>query len=90
MNKTELIKQMATISGLTQAQAGDALDALCTVVIDELGAGGEVSVTGFGAFGVSQRAERQGRNPKTGEAITIPARRAVKFKAGKSLRDAVL
>ena len=81
MNKTELIKQMATISGLTQAQAGDALDALCTVVIDELGAGGEVSVTGFGAFGVSQRAERQGRNP---------ARRAVKFKAGKSLRDAVL
>ena len=48
MNKTELIKQMATISGLTQAQAGDALDALCTVVIDELHAGGEVAVMGFG------------------------------------------
>ena len=87
MNKTELIKQMATISGLTQAQAGGALDALCTAVIDELGAGGEVSLMGFGTFSAPQRAERQGRNPKTGEPITIPARRTVKFKAGKMLRD---
>ena len=89
MNKTELIKQMATISGLTQAQAGNALDALCTVVADELDAGGEVSVMGFGTFAVRHRAERQGRNPKTGEAVTIPSRRTVKFKAGKGLRDAV-
>ena len=89
MNKTELIKQMATISGLTQAQAGNALDALCTVVADELGAGGEVSVMGFGTFAVRHRAERQGRNPKTGEAVTIPSRHTVKFKAGKGLRDAV-
>lgn len=89
MNKTELIKQMATISGLTQAQAGDALDALCTAVMDELHAGGEVSVMGFGTFSAPQRAERQGRNPKTGEAITIPARRTVKFKAGNRLRYAV-
>ena len=89
MNKTELIKQMATISGLTQAQAGNALDALCTVVIDELGAGGEVAVMGFGTFSAPQRAERQGRNPKTGEPITIPARRTVKFKAGKMLRDSL-
>ena len=89
MNKTELIKQMATISGLTQAQAGNALDALCTVVIDELQAGGEVAVMGFGTFSAPQRAERQGRNPKTGEAVTIAAHRVVKFKAGKGLRDAV-
>ena len=89
MNKTELIKQMATISGLTQAQAGEALDALCTAVIDELGAGGEVSLMGFGTFSAPQRAERQGRNPKTGEPITIPARRTVKFKAGKMLRDSL-
>lgn len=89
MNKTELIKQMATISGLTQAQAGNALDALCTVVADELGAGGEVSVMGFGTFAVRHRAERQGRNPKTGEPITIPARRTVKFKAGKMLRNSL-
>ena len=89
MNKTELIKQMATISGLTQAQAGNALDALCTVVADELGAGGEVSVMGFGTFAVRYRAERQGRNPKTGEPITIPARRTVKFKAGKMLRNSL-
>ena len=89
MNKTELIKQMATISGLTQAQAGDALDALCTAVIDELQAGGEVSLMGFGTFSAPQRAERQGRNPKTGEPINIPSQRTVKFKAGKGLRDAV-
>ena len=89
MNKTELIKQMATISGLTQAQAGDALEALCTAVADELGAGGEVSVMGFGTFSAPQRAERQGRNPKTGEAVTIAAHRVVKFKAGKGLSDAV-
>ena len=89
MNKTELIKQMATISGLTQAQAGDALDALCTVVIDELGTGGEVAVMGFGTFSAPQRAERQGRNPKTGEAVTIAAHRVVKFKAGKMLRDSL-
>ena len=89
MNKTELIKQMATISRLTQAQAGDALDAFCTAVIDELRVGGEVSVMGFGTFSAPQRAERQGRNPKTGEAVTIAARRVVKFKAGKGLRDAV-
>lgn len=89
MNKTELIKQMATISGLTQAQAGDALDALCTAVADELGAGGEVSLMGFGTFSAPQRAERQGRNPKTGEAVTIAAHRVVKFKAGKMLRDSL-
>lgn len=60
MNKTELIKQIATVSGLSQAQASNALDAL-----------------------------RTGRNPKTGETITIAAAQAVKFKAGKSLKDAV-
>ena len=89
MNKTELIKQMATISGLTQAQAGDALDALCTVVIDELGAGGEVSVMGFGTFSAPQRAERQGRNPKTGEPLTIAARKTPKFRPSKAFKEAV-
>ena len=89
MNKTELVKQMDVISGLTRAQAGDALDALCTAIEDELHAGGEVAVTGFGAFSAPQRAERQGRNPKTGEAVTIAAHRVVKFKAGKMLRDSL-
>ena len=89
MNKTELIKQIATISGLTQAQAGDALEALCTAIEDELGAGGEVRIAGLGTFAVQHRAERQGRNPKTGEPITIPARRTVKFKAGKMLRNSL-
>ena len=89
MNKTELVKQMAVIGGLTQTQAADALEALCTAVADELGAGGEVRIAGFGTFAVQHRAERQGRNPKTGEAVTIAAHRVVKFKAGKVLRDAV-
>lgn len=89
MNKTELIKQIATVSGLTQAQAANALDAFCTVVADELGAGGEVAIVGFGTFCVAERAERQGRNPATGELITIAAAKVAKFKAGKALKDAV-
>lgn len=89
MNKSELIKAIAAESGLTQAQAGHALDALCQVVIDELAQGGEVNIVGFGNFTVAQRAERAGRNPKTGETLTIAASKTVKFKAGKNLKDAV-
>lgn len=89
MNKTELIKQIATVSGLSQTQAENALNAYCKVVIDELGNGGEVNIVGFGSFTIAQRAERIGRNPKTGETLTIPASRAPKFKAGKALKDTV-
>lgn len=89
MNKSELIKAIASESGLTQAQAENALNAYCKVVIDELGDGGEVNIVGFGSFTIAQRAERAGRNPKTGETLTIPAGRAPKFKAGKALKDAV-
>lgn len=89
MNKTELIKQMAAESGLTQEQTGKALDALCAVICDELGKGGEVEIKGFGSFFATERNERIGRNPKTGESVHIPASRSPKFKAGKSLKDAV-
>ena len=89
MNKSELIKAMSDRSGLTQKQVANALDALCASVIDELGAGGEVIIMGFGSFTVAERAERIGRNPKTGESITIAAARVPKFKAGKALKDAV-
>lgn len=89
MNKSDLIKQMATISSLTQSQASDALDALCTAIIDELSVGGEVAIVGFGSFAVAERAERTGRNPQTGESITIAATKVAKFKAGKALKDAV-
>lgn len=89
MNKNELILNMATQSGLTQQQAKNALDAFCATVIAELAAGGEVNIVGFGSWSVVERAERNGINPQTKEPITIAASKAVKFKAGKSLKDAV-
>ena len=89
MNKSELVKQIADRAGLSQAKAGDVLDAFCASVIDALARGGEVAIIGFGTFKTSDRAERMGRNPQTGEAITIPASRAPKFSAGKALKDAV-
>lgn len=89
MNKSELIKQITDRAELSQAEAGDALDALCATVIDTLLRGEEVAIIGFGTFKVSQRAERKGRNPRTGEELLIPASRAPKFSAGKALKDAV-
>lgn len=89
MNKSELIKAMSCYSGLTQKQTADALNAFCISVIDELGAGGEVVIVGFGTFSITERAERTGRNLQTGEQITIAATRVAKFKAGKTLKEAV-
>ena len=89
MNKSEFIKAMAANSGMTQGDAENALNGLVRTVTDELKAGGSITIAGFGTFSVSERAERTGRNPKTGEAITIAAAKAPKFKAGKSLKDAV-
>lgn len=89
MNKSELIKHIATTVGLTQAQATAALQAFETGVIDTLANGGEVALVGFGTFKVSDRAARTGRNPKTGEEIQIAAAKAPVFKAGKGLKDAV-
>ncbi|MGQ2385131.1 HU family DNA-binding protein [Acinetobacter ursingii] len=89
MNKSELIKHIATTAGLTQTQATAALQAFETGVIDTLANGGEVALVGFGTFKVSDRAARTGRNPKTGEAITIAAAKAPVFKAGKPFKEAV-
>lgn len=89
MNKSELIKAIADRSGLTQVQAGLALDAFCATVIDEMSKEGDVSLTGFGSFTVAERAERMGVNPKTKEPMIIPATKVVKFKAGKALKDVV-
>ena len=88
MNKSDLIKAMADRSGLTQAQAGLALDAFCVSVIDELGKGGEVTLVGFGTFKTTHRAERQGLNPETKEPLTIAATTVAKFTAGKALKEA--
>ena len=89
MNKSELVAHIATSAGLTKAQATAALQAVETGVIDTLANGGEVTLIGFGTFKVNERAERTGRNPKTGEAITIAAAKVPTFKAGKALKEAV-
>ncbi|MGB0884207.1 MAG: HU family DNA-binding protein [Flavobacteriales bacterium] len=89
MNKTQLIDAMASEAGITKVEAKKALDAFTGAVSSTLKDGGRLSLVGFGSFSVSHRAERQGRNPQTGAAITIKAKNLVKFKAGSELSDHV-
>ena len=89
MNKNELIASMASEAGLTKADAGKALDAFISSITQALKAGDEVRLVGFGTFAVSKRAATTGRKPRTGETIKIKARKQPKFKAGKTLQDAV-
>ena len=89
MNKTELIKAIATKAELDKKQAAAALDAITSSVIDALKADDTVQLTGFGTFVVRTRAARTGHNPATGEAIQIAESKASSFKAGKALKDAV-
>ncbi len=89
MKKAELIEAVATKAGLTKADAGRAVDALFEVITKALKSGNKVPVIGFGTFAVSKRAAREGRNPRNGETVKIAARKAVTFKAGSQLKDAV-
>ena len=89
MNKSELIDSIAQSAGLTKADAGRALDGFIKAVEDALKAGDSVTLVGFGTFSVKERPERKGRNPQTGEEITIKAAKIPTFKVGKSLKDAV-
>ena len=93
MNKSEMARKLAARSGLTQAQSADVLDAVFSpvnvVIADALAAGGKVSIGGFGTFEARERAARAGRNPRTGAAITIAAKRYPAFKAAKGLKDTV-
>lgn len=89
MNKSELIEQIAEKSQLSRTQANAALDATVAAITEALKKGEAVTLVGFGTFEVRARGERQGRNPKTGEAITISAAKNPAFKAGKALKDAV-
>lgn len=83
MNKAELIDKIAKDSGITKAQANEALDSFTNSVVGSLKKGDKVTLVGFGTFSVSERAARNGRNPQTGEVIKIKARKVPKFKAGK-------
>ena len=89
MNKTELVAAIAEQAGLSKKDAESALKAFVEVVTDELKKGDKVQLVGFGTFEVSERAAREGRNPRTGETMQITACKAPKFKAGKALKDAV-
>lgn len=89
MNKQELVKSIATKSGLTQDQAAQALSGLTESITEALAKGEDVALIGFGTFSVKDRAGRTGRNPQTGEAIQIAASKVPHFKVGKTLKDAI-
>jgi DNA-binding protein HU-beta len=89
MSFEDLKSAVAARAGLSKAQTDQAICAFIERLQASLGQGGKVSLPGVGQFEVADRAARQGRNPQTGEAIAIPASKAVKFKAGKALKDAV-
>lgn len=89
MNKTELIAAVAEKAELSKKDVEKALKAFTDTVTEELVKGEKVQLVGFGTFEVSERAAREGRNPKTGEAMPIAASRTPKFKAGKALKDEV-
>lgn len=89
MNKSELIEAIAQEADISKAAAQKALDATTNAVTNALKQGDTVTMVGFGTFYVGERAERQGRNPKTGEPLTIAAAKTLKFRAGKALKDAL-
>jgi DNA-binding protein HU-beta len=89
MNKTELIDAIAAEADLPKASAGRALDAVLDSITNQLKAGEQVALVGFGTFTVKERNARTGRNPQTGATIQIAASKVASFKAGKALKDAV-
>ena len=89
MNKTELVVAVAEKAGLSKKDAEKAVSAVIDSIVDTLKAGDKIQLVGFGTFEVRERAEKQARNPRTGETMTVPASKVPAFKAGKALKDAV-
>lgn len=89
MKKVELVEAVANSTGLTKADATRAIDATFKAITEALAKGDKVPLVGFGTFSVSERAAREGHNPRTGEKVTIAACKSPKFKAGSALKDAV-
>jgi DNA-binding protein HU-beta len=89
VNKNDLVAAIANSTGLSKSDSARAVDSVFDTIADALKAGEEVRIVGFGGFHVTRRKESQGRNPRTGAPITIPASNQPKFKAGKGLKDAV-
>ena len=89
MTKNEFVDRVASSSGLSKKDAGSAVDAVIRSIEDALGKGEDVNFTGFGKFHVAERGAREGRNPRTGETMTIAASRVPRFTAGSGLKKAV-
>ncbi len=89
MNKADLVKEIATKASVNQATAQKALEAMIETFKDSLKKAEKIQLIGFGSFEVAKRAARKGVNPQTKKAINIPAKKVVKFKAGKDLKDMV-
>lgn len=89
MNKNDLVASVAEAGGFSKADAAKAVDSVLSSISGSLSGGEEVRLVGFGTFSVANRAATQGRNPRTGEKIQIPASKQPKFKAGKALKEAV-
>lgn len=88
--KSDIVEHVANeVEGLSKKQAADAFDAVFGAITDFLVDGDRVAIQSFGSFSISERAERQGRNPATGATITIPASKNVKFKPAKDLKEEV-
>ncbi len=89
MNKSDLISDVAKNADVTKVEAEKVIDAVFVSITNALVENDEVRLIGFGTFAVSERAATEGRNPRTGQKIAIPARRVPKFRPGKQLKDAV-
>ena len=89
MNKNDLVAAVATSTGLSKSDSANAVDSMLDSIAGALKGGNEVRLVGFGTFSVAHRRASEGRNPRTGERIQIPASKQPKFKAGKALKDAV-
>lgn len=89
MNKSELISSISSASGLTKTDSKKALNAFISTVYSSLKSGKEIRLVGFGTFSSSKRAATTAINPRTRQTIKVPARKVAKFKAGKSLQEAV-
>ena len=89
MTKADLIEKMAKDAAVSKAAAGKALDSLIEGIVKSVKKGNKVALVGFGTFALSKRKARKGRNPRTGETISIKAAKVPKFSAGKAFKDAV-
>lgn len=89
MNKAELVTQVANFTKMTKADSERAIEAVFAVITSALRKGGEARFTGFGTFTVRKRSAREGRNPRTGQTIKIPASKQPVFRPGKELKEAV-